>query len=179
MSLIVTFGVGLVITYALFLIFTADFRGIQLPYSGVSFSIGGLIFPYTRMGILLAAVILIVGLSLFLSRTKTGLSIQATALDRDAAQLVGINTPHIYAVTYGLGTAITGAAGMLAASVYSVYPYMGDPFVSRAFAITVLAGMGNVGGTLIAGIVLGLTESWASSSLVRAIKKLLLALWWS
>lgn len=159
MSLIVTFGIGLVITYTLLLVFTADFRGVILPYSGEGFTVLGVVFPYTRLAILAAAFILVGGLSLFLSRTKLGLAIQATSLNRQAAQLVGMNTPRIFAITYGIGAAITGAAGMLASSVYSVYPYMGDPFVSRAFAITVMAGMGNVGGTLIAGFVLGLTEA--------------------
>jgi branched-chain amino acid transport system permease protein len=159
MSLIVTFGLGLVITYSILLIFSADFRGVILPYTGDSYKIGDLFFPYTRVGILATSILLVAGLSLFLSKTKVGLSIQATALNREAAQLVGMNTPRVYAITYGLGAAITGASGMLASVVYSVHPYMGDPFVSRAFAITVLAGMGNVGGTLLAGIILGLAES--------------------
>jgi branched-chain amino acid transport system permease protein len=159
MSLIATFGLGLVLTYTLMLIFTADFRGVILPYTGASITIWGIILPYTRLGILAAAVIMVIGLSVFLNRTKLGLSIQATSLNRDAAQIVGVNTPRVYATTMGIGAAIAGASGMLASVVYSVQPYMGDPFISRAFAVTVLAGMGSVGGTLVAGIVLGVAES--------------------
>lgn len=159
MSLIVTFGLGLVITYTLQLIFKADFRGLVLSYSGQSLKLAEIIFPYTRVAILVVAIIFVVGLQLFLSKTKPGLAIQATALNKEAAQLVGMNTPRIYAITFGIGGAITGAAGMLASVIYSVSPYMGDPFITRAFAVTVLAGMGSIGGTLVAGIILGLAES--------------------
>ncbi len=159
MSLIVTFGFGLVLTYGMVLLFSADYRGIVLPYGGAALKIGDLIFPAARSAIFVVALLLVGSLSLFLSRTKLGIAIQATALNREAAQLVGINTPHTYAITYGLGAAIAGAAGALAATVYSLYPFMGDPFISRAFAITVLGGMGNVGGTLFAGLLLGLAES--------------------
>lgn len=158
MSMIVTFGIGLIVANGALLLFGADYKQVPFAYSGVSFQIGGLLLSYTRLGIFGVAVLLTVLTHLFLTKTKLGVAIQATALNKDAAQLVGVNTTRIYALTFALGLALAGAAGTLASTVYTVFPLMGDPFISQAFAITVLGGMGSVHGALVGGLILGLTE---------------------
>jgi branched-chain amino acid transport system permease protein len=98
-------------------------------------------------------------LSLFVSRTKTGHAIQATGLNKEAAQLVGVNLRQIYALAYGLGGALAGAAGALMSPIYVITPVLGVPLLGRAFAVTALGGLGSMAGPLVGGLILGLSET--------------------
>ena len=112
-TFLLTFGVNLIVINLLLLLFKSDFRSVTPPYSGAGLELGTLVIPYTRLGALVVAVLLAVGLAFILNRTRTGLAIQAVGADRDAAQLVGIDLRHTYALTFAVGAACAGVAGGL------------------------------------------------------------------
>jgi branched-chain amino acid transport system permease protein len=105
------------------------------------------------------AVLITVGLWFFLTRTDTGKSIRATAQDHDAALLMGVNVNRMRVITFGLGSALVGAAGCLFIPIYYIFPDIGGQFTLIAFVITILGGLGSTVGAIIGGIILGLFES--------------------
>jgi len=105
------------------------------------------------------AVLLIGATWAFLQYTKTGQAIRATAQNPDAARYMGIDTDRIYLITLGLGTALAGAAGSLLSMLFPVSPYIGWDYLLKTFAVVVLGGVGSVGGTLVGGIILGVSEN--------------------
>ncbi|OLN26962.1 High-affinity branched-chain amino acid transport system permease protein LivH [Desulfovibrio sp. DV] len=100
-----------------------------------------------------------VGLAIFMRKTKTGKALRATSLDREAANLMGINQYRVYNIAFGLGTAIAGIAGCVLIPFYYVYPSVGVVFDIRAFIIVVLGGLGSIPGAILGGLVIGLIES--------------------
>ena len=162
-TFLLTFGVNLVIVNILLLIFGSDFRSVTPTYSGQGFELGGIVIPYVRLASLGAAILLSTGLAFLLSRTRIGLSIHAIAADRDAAQLVGIDLRHTYAVTYGLGAACAGVAGGLIAMIQAITPTAGEPYTLQAFVVVILGGLGRVSATVVGGLAFGLVEAFGQS----------------
>jgi len=162
-TFLLTFGLNLVIVNILLLIFGSDFRSVTPTYSGQGFEIGGIVVPYVRLTSLGAAILLSAGLAFLLSRTRIGLAIHAIAADRDAAQLVGIDLRHAYAVTYGLGAACAGVAGGLIAMIQAITPTAGEPYTLQAFVVVILGGLGRVSATVVGGLAFGLVEAFGQS----------------
>jgi len=100
-------------------------------------------------------------MALWLGRSRMGRAIRATAIDVGAAQLAGVRVAHVYAITFGLGTGLAGAAGALLSLSYGINPTMGDPFLIKSFVVCVLGGLGSVQGALIGGLVYGIVEGLA------------------
>jgi len=112
-TFLLTFGVNLVVINVLLFLFKSDFRSVTPSYAGTGLTLGPLVIPYTRLASLAVAILLAGVLALILGRTRTGLAIQAVGSDRDAAQLVGIDLRHTYALTFAIGAACAGVAGGL------------------------------------------------------------------
>lgn len=159
MSIVLTFGLDLVLINIALLIWSSDYRSVSPRYVSDSFMLGDVVIPYVRLAIFVAALVITLVLYLFLYRTRTGQAIRATALHNEAAQLVGVNVEKIYSLTFGLGAAIAAAAGGLLSMVLTVTPFMGAPLLSNAFAVAVLGGLGNVKGAVFAGVILGIAEA--------------------
>ena len=159
MTLVLTFGLSLLLIDLALLAFTGDYRSVTPSYAGSGLNLGGVIVPYQRLGAFLVAILIVAGLNLYLGRSKLGRAIRATALNRQAAQLVGVDIAQIYAVTFGIGAALAGAAGSLLAVTITITPFMGNVFIGKAFVIATLGGLGTVQGALIGGLVLGMAES--------------------
>jgi branched-chain amino acid transport system permease protein len=157
-TLLLTFGVNLAIVNLLLAIFTSDFRSVTPPYSGSGLALGGVLVPYVRLAAFVIALVLAALLALLLGRTRVGAAIQAVASDRDAAQLVGIDLRHTYALTYGIGAATAGIAGGLLSLVQAISPTAGEPYTLQAFVVVVLGGLGSVTASVVGGLVFGLIE---------------------
>jgi branched-chain amino acid transport system permease protein len=163
LTLLLTFGLDLVIVNGLILVFSADFRGIPSSASGLHF--GEVRVPYGRLsafGVSLAITLLLV---LVMTRTRTGLAIRATGMDRAAARLMGIRARHVYALTFGIAAALAGAAGAMVATVSTFSPADAGRFTLQSFVIAVLGGLGNMYGALVGGLVVGLIEAWGGQYL--------------
>ncbi len=161
-TFLLTFGLSLVIVNVALLVWTGDTRAVTPAYSGANFTVLGVTIPWAKLATLGAALGITALMALWLKSSKLGRAIRAMAMDVGAAQLVGLRVPHVYAVTFGLGAGLAGAAGALLSLSYSLNPSMGGPFLVKAFVVCVLGGLGSVQGALIGGLVYGIAESFAS-----------------
>jgi len=162
-TFLLTFGLNLIAVNVLLLIFKSDFRSVTTAYSGAGLELGGLVIPYIRLAALAIALVMAALLAILLSRTRVGLAIQAVGSDRDAAQLVGIDLRHAYAVTFGLGAAVAGVAGGMIAMIQAITPTAGEPYTLQAFVVVILGGLGRVSATVVGGLVFGLVEAFGQS----------------
>jgi branched-chain amino acid transport system permease protein len=162
LTLILTFGLDMMLINLNIALFTADVRSITTWYSSVALEIGGIRLALTRILVFMLALLMTLALHLFLKWSRTGRAIRATAQDARAARVMGINTSRIYAITFGLGAAMAGATGSLITVVYAFSPVIGDPFTLKSFVVVILGGLGNMFGAIVAGIFLGVAENVAS-----------------
>jgi branched-chain amino acid transport system permease protein len=169
MSYILTFGIHLMVANIALKLWTHDFRSITTSYSGANAALLGLIIPYSRLVTFFLALLIISGLWFFLSRTETGRAIRATSLDKEVARLMGVNIREIYAITFGVGAAITGLAGASISSFEIISPEMGLQYTIIAFCVVVLGGMGYMPGALWGGMILGVAQSLAVTYLSAGI----------
>ena len=172
-TLTFTFGLQILIANVCLLIWSADYRSVKLPYSSAGFQIGGVVIPLVRLGIFAVALILTGLFYLFMRRTKTGIAINATALNFEGAKTVGIDVFNIYAITFGVSAALAGAAGCLISPIMSVNPFVGGPLVAKAFVIAILGGLGSTIGALVGGLVLGLVETVGTVFIPSSYQELL------
>ena len=149
-TFLLTFGLNLVIVSLLLLLFTADFRSVTTTYSGAGLHLGNVVIPYIRLGGLLVALVLA--------------GILAVGADRDAAQLVGIDLRHLYALTFAIGAAFAGVAGGIISTFQSITPTAGDPYTLQSFAVVILGGLGRVSATIVGGLAFGLIEVLGQSA---------------
>ena len=157
--LLVTLGLAVVIENALLYGFRADTRTVNVPYAFDVIAVGNLFLAVPRLVAFVAVLAVAAALWLFLQRTDTGKAIRAVAKEKLGAELCGIDVAHVYAVTFGLGTACVAVAACLLIPTYYVNPTAGNAFVLIAFTIVVLGGMGSVLGALVSGLIVGVVES--------------------
>lgn len=174
MTLLLTFGLELLLVNAVLLVATANLRHINTSYASKSLALGDLRVPYGQLIAFGVAIALTLVLVAFMGRTRIGLAIKATGMDRGAARLMGINARHVYAVTFGVAAALAGAAGaMVGMARPSFSPVDAGGFTLFSFVISVLGGLGNMWGALAGGILLGVVQAWGgqylSGTLVNAI----------
>jgi branched-chain amino acid transport system permease protein len=160
LSLLVTFGVSLVLLNLALRVWTADYRLMRVPYLDRSLLVGDwFIVPVARLAACTLGVAMVVALSWTLAATRLGRMIRATAQDWEMARLLGVNHRHVYAVTFGIGAGISGVAGSLLAFYSPVEPNMGLSYTLFAFAVVVLGGLGYTPGVLWGGLALGIAQA--------------------
>lgn len=159
MPLLITFGLAAVIQGVLTLVFTTTPRMTTAFYSNSILEFLGYRVSVAKVVMLVAAIVLLGLLSLFLNRTKAGKAMRATAENREAARIVGIDVTRIYCAAFGVGTAAAVAAGALFSVTQGFYPFSGPLFTLKAFVIVILGGRGRISGTLAAAMFVGLIES--------------------
>jgi branched-chain amino acid transport system permease protein len=156
--LLVTLGVSIVIENVALFLFSANERNVQVPYDLDGIDLGVTYVVWTEIAALAGSLLITLALWWFMTHTDTGKAIRAVAKERQGARLVGINVEHIYAVSFGIGTACVAAAASLLAPTYAVSPQFGYLFVLIAFTVVVLGGMGSFVGALVGGFIIGITE---------------------
>lgn len=161
-TLLITFGLEVVLTYLAQLVFSADFRTINPAYAGSSLAWGLVVLPVARLAAFGVAIVLTVGMWLFLLHTRLGRAIRATAQNLVAARLYGVEPRHLYAVTFALGIALAGAAGGLYGTVSQINPYIGASLTAKSFAVSIIGGLDNPLGVIAGGLFLGIVESLAT-----------------
>ncbi|TWJ18403.1 branched-chain amino acid ABC transporter permease [Geobacter argillaceus] len=158
-QILLTIGLGLIMSNAVMLAFTSDYKILTTSYSSGSVDILGISVsqPLAISFAITAAITAL--LYWFLLKTDTGQAIRATAQDREAAQLMGINVNRMSIIAFGLGASLAGTAGALISPTYYIFPQVGSTFTLKAFVITVLGGMGSIVGATLGGILIGIAES--------------------
>jgi branched-chain amino acid transport system permease protein len=164
-TLLLTFGLDLMIVQGMNVAFTANFRSIPTSYAGKGLALGDIRVPLGRLLAFVVAVAVTLLLVAMVTRTRTGLSIMATGMDRGAARLMGIRARHVYALTFGLAAALAGMAGAMVGTVSTFQPASAAGYTLLSFVIAVLGGLGNMYGALVGGLVIGLVEAWAGQYL--------------
>jgi branched-chain amino acid transport system permease protein len=165
LTLLITFGLGVVIENLARLAWSSDLRQVTPAYQGAHFAVAGVTIPYVRFWVFCTAAFLSLVFLVVMERTKLGRAIRATSQELHAARLTGVPVGHIYAMTFGLGTALAGAAGALWAILFPITPTMGGPLTLKSFAVDVLGGLGTMLGPLVGGLVLGIVESFTATYL--------------
>ena len=160
-TLLITFGIEVVLTYLAQLAFSADFRTINPSYAGTNVALGPVVIPTVRLAAFGVAIALTVAMWLFLLKTKLGRAIRATAQNLVAARLYGVEPRHLYAMTFGIGIGLAGVAGGLYGTVSQINPYIGATLTAKCFAIAIIGGLDNPLGVIVGGLVLGIIESLA------------------
>jgi branched-chain amino acid transport system permease protein len=157
--LLVTLGLSIVIENLLLATFRSDTRSIDVPYGFSSVDLGFVFLPMPRVIAFGITCVVALLLWILLVRTDAGKAIRAVAKDKLGAALVGIDVPHVYAVTFGLGAACLAVAACVLLPSYFVNPRVGNAYVLVAFTVVVLGGMGSVPGAVIGGLFIGVVES--------------------
>jgi len=163
MALAFTFGLFLLMRGGALWLWSYNSRNVESVFSGEFLTLGPVTIPLLRLSAFLMAIVICLGVFVLLYRTRFGMAVRAVAQNRDHAGLMGVNVKRVSAYVYGLYTGITASAGVLIATIYSVNPSVGIRYTLFAFFVAVLAGLGSVGGVLIAGLALGLMESIVST----------------
>jgi branched-chain amino acid transport system permease protein len=158
-GLVFFFGVLFILEVSLSLAFGVDYRLVEAPYIGKSIDIAGVGIAFRLLVPFVIGLLMTLGLHLFLSRTFFGRAIMAVSQDRLALQLMGANPVRIKTIAFGVGIAAASLAGALLITIVPVVPSTDRDYIGRVFAITVLGGMGSIGGTLVAAMTLGVAES--------------------
>lgn len=159
MTLIFTFGLDMVIVNAALVLWTGNMRGVPVHYPFSSITLFGAAVPVIRLIAFGVAILVTVLLFVVMGKTHFGKAITAARMDLDAARLVGVNIPDTYAVTFGIGAALAGAAGSLISLLGPISPNLGVLFSTKAFAIYILGGTGSMLGPLVGGLLMGLIET--------------------
>jgi branched-chain amino acid transport system permease protein len=158
-GLVFFFGLLFIIEVSLSLKYGVDYRLVEASYIGKSFEIGGVGIALRLLVPCIVGLAMTMVLHAFLSRTFYGRAIMAVSQDRLALRLMGANPVHIKTIAFGIGIATASLAGALLVTIAPVVPSTARDYIGRVFAITVLGGMGSIGGTLVAALVLGVAES--------------------
>ena len=162
MTLVLTFGLNMVLVNILLELFSADVRAVTLPYASLALEIGGLRLPWIRLAVFAVALLLTLVLHGFMGHTRTGNAIRASAQNPRAAATLGIDARRMRMISFGIGAGLAGAAGSLMASLYAFAPGTGDSYTMKAFVIVLLGGLGNMSGAIAAAMVLGVAENLVS-----------------
>src|SRR5256714_14532958 len=158
-QILLTIGLGLIMSNTIMLAFTSDYKILSTKYSSSSMHVGGISISSPLLISFAITAAITAALYWFLLKTDTGQAIRATAQDREAARLMGINVKRMSIIAFGLGSSLAATAGALISPTYYIFPQVGSVFTLKAFVITVLGGMGSVVGATLRGVLIGVARA--------------------
>lgn len=135
-------------------------KKLDYPFDNSPFNVLGVVITPHQIMILIVSFIMMVGLILFTNRTRMGKAMRATSIDQDTSRLMGINVDQVISLTFAIGSGLAAVGGMLIALDFKAYPTMGMMIGLKAFVAAVVGGIGNIGGAMLGGILLGLLETF-------------------
>jgi len=161
MQIFATFGLLMLFQNLMLMVSRGEAYSVGGQVGSTVLTVGDLKLSLVRVVTLVAATLITIGLHLFLARTMTGKAIRAVTQDKRAARAMGINVEKTFLITFGIGAALAGMAGVLLTPIYSITPGVGGNFILAAFAVVVLGGLGSVWGAYLGGLVVGIVEAFA------------------
>ncbi|MFY9174704.1 MAG: branched-chain amino acid ABC transporter permease [Peptococcia bacterium] len=168
--MIVSMALSTLLSNLAMLIWGSEPRMLVTPMANTTIRFLGTAVTLQRLIVIVVGAVLIVLLNLFIEKTTTGKTLRATAQDRDASALMGININKVFSITFALGCALAAAAGTLIAPVFQVFPTMGLNLFSKSFTVVIMGGLGNILGAVFAGLLLGIVESLGAVFISTAYK---------
>jgi len=174
MQIFATFGLLILFQNVVLALTRGEGYSVPSKLAGVTLGIGDIHLTLSRLVIFVAVTLTAIALHVFLKRTLVGKSIRAVTQDRQAARLMGINVERTFTITFGIGAALAGFAGVLLAPIYTLSPGIGGNFIVAAFAVVVLGGLGSVAGAYFGGMIVGLVEAFAGFYIDPELKQ---AIW--
>jgi branched-chain amino acid transport system permease protein len=165
-------AVAIVMVNALLMVFGPDARNVQVDYQLDSFEVGKILIDKARLYAAAAAVLTAGGLFLFFKHSKTGKAIRACADNYLGAQVVGLNVKKYYALTFGLGGVCVAIAGCVMVLLVDVTPPLGPAYTLLAFVIVIVGGLGSMGGALLGGVLIGVSEALAGLFIAPSAKSM-------
>lgn len=158
-SLLVMYGVSLMLTAGMLFIFEADYRSLDFTFDPISLKVGSIYLPTARLVAVAVNLAIVGALSWFLYATLPGKAIRASIMNRDATQIVGVNVDRLSSAVFALALGLAGMSGVLVALVFpSFNPFVGVDYTLIGFIVVVLGGLGNPLGAILGGLVYGLAE---------------------
>lgn len=171
--LLLTAALAIVLENLALMVFGADYVMAKTSFSDMTLALGPVTVSAARFYGLIIAVVVSGLFYLFLQYTQIGRNLRATGQDRNAASLMGIDITKTYAVAFGIGTALLAVAALVLIPFYYVHPSVGQVFMTKAFIVVVLGGLGSVPGALLGGIIIGLIESIAAQYMTATLTVML------
>jgi branched-chain amino acid transport system permease protein len=157
-GLILTFGLALVFREGARQIWGGDMRRILPPITGAT-PLLGMTYPNYRLFLLAASSLLLLAIWLFFTRTRAGIVVRAAVQDAEMLDGLGVDVPRVFTWTFAGSAALAALAGLLLAPIFTVYPQMGVEMILLAFIVVILGGMGSMGGSVVAAVVIGVAQS--------------------
>ncbi len=169
-QIITTFSILMIIRFGAEAGFGPFTRWVTTPYAGINLTIGSVSLPLTQIITFIISVSILIILHIFLTRTSYGIALRAVSQNREGAVLVGINIKRMYELAFGIGVGISAIGGALISTFIPIYPEMGGYYALLAFIAVVLGGFGNVYGSYISGIIIGVIQTLSAVFILPTLK---------
>ena len=161
-QLLLTQGLSIVLENLILVLFTANYKSITVPGFETAINLGGLTINKPKLVAFIFVAVVALAIYLLLEKTDLGKAIRATSVQPEGATLMGIVVPRINQIAFGIGIVCAGVAGALLTPTQYIYPTSGNSYSLKCFVIAVFGGLGNIWGAILAGLIIGVVESFSS-----------------